>query len=167
MIPLTVFMLIMLLCLAPLKIAVKLRLDLSQKRLFAEVRVFFVRVFKEKFLFEGRNLVCSGTVNTQIDVFQMDGKQGVNLAKALVFDSVNVRLAVDFCKYSPFAMVCLESVCYATTAVACAFSHCKVHTSTCLSQANCVFANVVVSVSLAEIILALIKDSVRKRKKAA
>ncbi|MGN1066931.1 MAG: hypothetical protein ACI4QH_03895 [Candidatus Fimimonas sp.] len=164
MIPLTVLMLTMLLCLAPLKFVAKFRLDLSQKRLFVEVWVFFVRVFKEEFQLQGRNLVCSGTVNTQIDVFQTDGKAGVNLLKALVWDSVNVKFAVDFCKYSPFAMLCVETICGATTAVACAFSHCKVHTSTCFSQVNCVFGNVVVSVSLAEILWVLIKESARKRK---
>lgn len=164
MIVLTILMLVLLLCLVPLRIAINFRLDLLQKYLFVKVNVFFLPVFKEKLQFVGRNLVCSGTVDTEIDIFQMDGKQGINLVKALVFDSVNLTFAIDFCRYSPFAMLCIESICSATTAVACAFSHCKIHTDTCLSQVNSVFGNVVVSVSLMKIIAVLISESVRKRK---
>lgn len=165
MVALTVVMLVMFLSLLPLRIAVSFRLDLSQKCAFARASVFYLPIFNEKAELQGRYLVCSGTVDTQIDVFQMDGQQGVNIAKALVFDSVNVTFALNFCKRSPFVMPAVEFVSFAATALGCACSHCRVHTDTCFSVEDSVFGEVVVSVSLAEILLVILKESVRKRRR--
>lgn len=166
MVVLTVLMLVALLALVPLPIAVSFRVDLASKHIFVHARVFGVRVFREEIYLCGRYLVCSGSVNTVLDVFTVDGKSGVNLAKALVFDSVNITAALNYTSCSPFIMPVLDGVFYAATAISCAFSNCRVRTSTCFSLTNSIFGEIKLSVSLAEILLALIKESVRQRKKS-
>lgn len=165
MVALTVVMLVMFLSLVPLRIAVSFRLDFAKKCAFARASVFYLPVLSEKAELNGRYLVCSGTVDTEIDVFQMDGQQGINVAKALVFDSVNVTFAFNFCKRSPLVMPVTEFVSFAAAAIGCACSHCRVHTDTCFSVDDCVFGEVVVSVSLAEILIVILKESVRKRRR--
>lgn len=158
---LTTLMLIAVLALAPLRISAAFRFDLSDKSLHVSVALFWVPVFREDFTLQGKYLVCKGSVDTYLDVFTMDKESGVNLAKALVVDSVNVTFAPDYSKMTPFAMLAVEAFCMLTTAVACASTNCRVRSDTRFSLENAIFGEVVVSVSLAEILLVLFKQKVR------
>ena len=160
MVVLTVLMLVAFLCLVPLRIAVAFRLDLDKKCLYARLTLFWVPIFKEKFEILGKYLVCTGTVETNLDLTTLNAKAGAGLTKAIVVDSVNVTFALDYTKTNPLVMPALETVLFVATNVACRFSHCRVRTSSAFSLANAVFGEVVLSVTLAEILLALLKEKI-------
>lgn len=160
MVVLTVLMLVAFLCLVPLRMAVAFCLDLDKKCLYARLTLFWVPVFKEKFEIIGKYLVCKGTVKTNLDLTTLNTKAGAGLTKAIVLDSVNVTFALDYTKANPLVMPALETVLFAVTSVACAFSHCRVRTSSAFSLANAVFGEVVISTTLAEVLLALVKEKV-------
>lgn len=67
---LTVLMMLAMLVLLPLSVTVNFTADITQKTLFVQVRLFGIKVFEEKFLLDGRYLVCRGSVNVQLDVFR-------------------------------------------------------------------------------------------------
>ncbi len=166
MVVLTVFMLILFLVLVPLRIGISFRIDLTSKRLKVRLTVFGLPLFKENFTVSGKYLVCDGTVETKIDLLSVDGKSGVNLAKALVFEKVNLVFAVDYTKISPFTMLALEGACGTLTTVACALSNCQVRTQTGFSLDNAVYGDVSVTVTLADIFIVLIKEKLRTIKAA-
>lgn len=162
MVVLTVLMLVAFLCLVPLRVAVAFRLDLTKKRLYVRATLWWIPVFKENFTVVGKYLVCKGTVESNLDLTTLNGS-GINLAKAVVVDSVNVTAAVDYSK-SPAAMPAVEAILAAATGAACAFTNCRVHANNRFSLENSVFGEVVASTTLAEIILALLKGiKIKKR----
>lgn len=155
MVALTVVMLVAFLALLPLRVAISFRMDFNQNCLYANASLFWLPLFKEKFSLQGRYLVCEGTVATEIDLLQLDTKKGSSVLKAVVFDSVNLTFALDYTKCSPLTMLFVEGAACAATAVACATVNCRVGTSTCFSTANSLFGEAVVSVTLAEMLIAL------------
>lgn len=166
MIVMTVVMIVFLLSLTPLRIAVAFRLDVDEKSVRIEGTVFWIPVIKENFSLHGKYLHCEGTVNAEVNLFSVDGRSGVDVAKAVVVDSLNVTAAVDYSKYGAMTLPAVETLLCLSTAVACACSHCKIHASTCFSLENAVFGEVVVSVSLADVLAVMLKDSIRKRKQS-
>ncbi len=165
-IALTTVMLVALLTLVPIRARVNLYVDLKKKVLFVYVNVFFIWIFKEKFTLQGKYLQCRGTIDSDVDLFDVDSESGKNIVSAIVFDSVNINFAVNYAVASPYVMVGLESVVCAVTAVVCAISNCNVHVSTQYSPCNAVLGEVRISVSIAELLCALVKNSIRERRKA-
>ena len=161
MVVLTVLMLVALLCLVPLRIAISFRVDLNRKMLYVRLTLWWVPIFNESFCLIGKYLVCKGTVETNVDVTTINGETGKGLVKAIVVDSVNVTAAVDYTKVNPTVMPIVEGILFAATSVLCACSNSRVRTSSCFSTANAVFGEIVVSTTLAEILLALAKGKVK------
>lgn len=157
---LTVLMMLAMLVLLPLSVTVNFTADITQKTLFVQVRLFGIKVFEEKFLLDGRYLVCRGSVNVQLDVFSLRGDTGKGVANAVHVDSVQLCFAVDFCRYSVFVLPITDVLCAVGTALACGFSHCKIHTQTCFSPQNAVFGRVRLTVSLAEVLAVLAKQGI-------
>lgn len=148
-------------CLVPLRVAASFKIDLTKKRLLVRLTLFWIPVFKESFIIQGKYLVCKGTVDADIDLTTVNGQSGINLAKAIVVDSVNVTFAVDYTKTNPAVMPVVEGTLFAATTTACALTNCRVHTNNCFSLENAVFGEVVLSTTLAEILLALVKEKVK------
>lgn len=161
MVVLTIVMLVMFLSLLPLRIAVSFRVDFAQKCLFVRSRLFFVPILSERVVLKGTKLVFCGTIDAETDILQMDGKRGIDIAKAPVFDSVSLTFALDYCRHSPYIMLATESFSALGTAVSCAFSNCRVHTQTMFSTVDSLFGEVKLSVSLAEILLVILKDTLK------
>ena len=160
MVVLTVLMLVAFLCFVPLRIATAFCFNLTNKCLYVRLTLFWIPIFNESFAVHGKYLVCKGTVETNVDLTTINGGAGVSLARAIVVDSVNVTAALDYTK-TPMAMPIVDGVLFAATSVACAFTHCRVRTSSCFSLANAVFGEVIVSTTLAEILLVLVKEKLK------
>lgn len=92
--------------------------------------------------------------------FSLRGDTGKGVAKAVHVDSVQLCFAVDFCRYSVFVLPITDVLCAVGTALACGFSHCKIHTQTCFSPQNAVFGRVRLTVSLAEVLAVLAKQGI-------
>lgn len=165
MVIMTVLMLVAFLCLVPLRISVAFRLDFTKKRLYVQAALWWIPIFKETFAVEGRYLVCKGTVDVNLDLTTINGKSGINLAKAVVLDSVNITTAIDYTKIGVAALPTVEAVMAAATGLACAFSNCRVRANNRFSLENSVFGEVVASTTLAEILLALLKEKIKYKKR--
>lgn len=163
-IALTTVLSIALLVLAPLRAKVAFCLDFAQKQLFVRVKIFHIPFFGEKFTLQGKYLNCQGSVDTQINLPEMDTKSGKIYLKAIVVDSVNVTFSTNYLAQSPQTMVALESFVGVATTVACALSNCKIHTSTQMSSSTAVFGEVRLSVSLCEVLIAIIRDALNKKR---
>ena len=152
-------MLVILLVLAPLRAQVAFCLNFAQKELTVNAKVFHIKVFKEKFTLQGKYLNCQGSVDTQIDLTQMDPSSGKAFMKAIVIDSVNVNIAVNYLAHKPTTMLAVESFAFLATAIACLVSNCRIHTSTQMATQTAVSGEVHLSVSLAEVFLALFRSA--------
>ena len=161
-IALTTVMLIVLLVCTPLRVRAAFCLNLTEKTLSTRVKVFLLTLFKEQFTVDGKYIRCQGSVDTQVDWTQMDTKQGQYLIKAVVVDSVNLTFAVNYLQCNPFVMVALESFVGVSTAVATAVTNCRVRTSTQMANQTAIFGEIRLSVSLADVFLALARASVLK-----
>ena len=162
-IALTTVMIIVLLVCTPLRVRVGICLNFHEKTLFVRVKVFLITFFKETFTLDGKYLNCQGTVETKVDLTQMDTTSGKYLVKAIVFDSANVTFATNYLAHSPTTMVALEGFVCVATNIACAISNTNVHTSTQMAPQTAVFAEIRLSVSLADVLLALIRGAIRSR----
>ncbi len=154
---LTVLMLVAVLCFAPLKISVNFFVDVNTKTCFVKIKLFFVSVMKEKMELSGKYLVCSGTVNEKVDLF---ASRAANINAAFCLDELQL-IFVTNSQCSAWNMLVSE-VFAAAVAVVCCANNCKVHTQTVFGTEHAVWGKAKFSVSLAEIIAALLKNSSKK-----
>jgi len=165
-IALTIVLVIALLILAPLRARVAFCLNFAQKELTVRIKIFHITFFNEKFTLQGQYLNCEGSVDTEINLPELDTNSSKFYLKAIVVDSVNVTFATNYLAQNPKTMVILEGFVKVATTIACAISNCKIHTSTQMSSATAVFGEVRLSVSLFEVFTALIRDALSKRRAA-
>lgn len=165
-IALTTVLFIALLVLAPLRAKVAFCLNFAQKELHVRLKIFHIPFFSEKFTLHGKYLNCQGSVDTKINLPEIDTNSSKFYLKAIVVDSVNVTFATNYLAQSPKTMVALECFVGVATTVACAISNCKIHTSTQMANATAVFGEVRLSVSLCEVFIALIRDALTKKRTA-
>lgn len=165
-IALTTVMVIALFTLAPLRARVAFCLNFAKKELTVRLKIFHITLFNEKFTLQGQYLNCEGSVDTEINLPELDTNSSKFYLKAIVVDSVNVTFATNYIAQSPKTMVLLELFVNISTTVACAISNCKIHTSTQMSNQTAVFGEVRLSVSLFEVLTALVRDAVSKRRTA-
>ena len=166
-IALTTLMFITLLVWLPLQVKAAFCLNLSEKHLLVQVNVFFVPFFKEKFTLDGLRINCQGSVDTEINLPDVDPKGGKFYMQAIVVDSVNLTFAVNYLEHSPNLMVALESLVFGATTLACLLTHCRIHTSTQFSKQTAVFGEVRLSVTLADVFIALVRSAFYKRRAGA
>ena len=165
-IALTTVMFVALLVLMPLRVRAAFCLNFAQKTLHVKVKLFFVTFFSEKFVLDGAHLDCQGSVDTEIDLTEMETGSGKHYLKAIVMDSVNVTLATNYLAHAPTTMVALEGAVGVATTVACAVTNCRIHVSTQMANQTAVFGEVRLNVTLLAVFVAMIREAIDKRHRA-
>ncbi|MCM1289982.1 MAG: hypothetical protein NC132_04715 [Corallococcus sp.] len=168
-IALTTVMFIAVLVMAPLRARVAFCLNFAQKVLIVRLKIFHITFFNEKFTLNGKYLNCQGSVDTKINLPEIDPKGGKFYLKAVVVDSVNVTVATNYIVQSPQTMVILEGLVFMSTTVACALSNCKIHVATQMANSTAIYGEARMSVSLAGVFLAMFRswaNSLKTGKKA-
>lgn len=154
----TVAMLVLTLCLVPLRISVHFFLD-EKKRLFLRVKLFFLPVMEEKLVLWGRYLQCNGTVDERVDLAA--GGTNFDIFGAITWQKVRVVFATNYAESPIVGVVQMAAIC-ATRLFCVANANCKMAIFTTFALKNTVCGNVVVSVTLAEIFVALAKSKIKR-----
>ena len=162
MIVCTATLIFLLLIFAPIRVV--LDAQVYPKRFSAEVQAKACRVtvFNEQIALKGKYLVCDGTVQTKINITQIDRKNGIDLLKCLTFDRVFVSLQNNLSFVSSKIIVAENALTAIATSLACGFTHCQVASEVvaCLDESR-ICLQIAVSFSVAELSFCLIKQGVR------
>ena len=161
MIVCTATLIFLLLVFAPFR--VKLSAQMYLKRLSAEVqaKAYIFTVFDEVITVKGKYLICDGTVQTDINLTQIDSKNGLDLLKCLTFDKVFVSLQNNLSLVSSKTVLAENALTAIVTNVACVLTHCQVASEVvaCLGESR-VCIDIAVSTSVAELSFCLLKQGV-------
>lgn len=157
----TVAMLVLTLCLVPLRISVRFLLD-ENKRLFLKVKLFFLSVMEEKLVLSGRYLHCCGTVDERVDL--ASGGANLDIFGAITLQKISVVFATNYAT-SPIVGVAQMSAIFVARLLCVANTNCKVAIFTTFALKNTVRGQVIISVTLAEIFVALAKSKIKRRLK--
>lgn len=155
----TVAMLVLTLCWVPLRISVRFLLD-ENKRLLLKVKLFFLPVMEEKLVLSGRYLHCNGTVDECVDL--ASGGTNLDILRAITLQKVSVVFAINYAM-SPIVGVAQMSAIFVARLLCVANTNCKVAIFTTFALKNTVHGSIVISVTLAEILVALAKSKIKWR----
>ena len=155
-------LLFLLLIFAPFRVNLYAQIYLQRRTAKVQAKVCFLTVFDEEFVLKGKYLVCDGTVQTNIDIAQIDRKNGIDLLKCLTFDKVFVSLQNNLSVVSSKMILAENALTAIITNLACGFTHCQVASEvvacTCESR---VCSQIAVSTSVAELSFCLLKQGVQ------
>lgn len=162
MIVVTATLLFTLLIFMPIRLNVVV--EAFYKRLSADikVKVWGIKFFSETISLEGKNLNCNGTVETRLDIAQLDGDKGKGLLRCLTVDDVFVSFQNNM-SYIPAQIILAENViCALATRIACGISHCQIGSEVyaCLGESRVCF-EITASVNVAELSFCLLKQGVQ------
>lgn len=163
MIVVTATLILLTLMFAP--IYVRAEVTFKPSDLAANVKVRFgpIRVFDEQIVVKGKNLLCNGTVDADVDVTTLDGKSGVDLLKCVTVDKLFVTVSNNICNVSMLAIAVENAIIAFTVATVCNLLHCQV-CAQCLptSDVSQIKVRTLASFSVAELSFCLLKQGVRK-----
>ncbi len=161
----TITMLFVVLILTPLRVGISAELNLTKLTACVKARLFSVKVFDECFELNGVTLDCSGTIDSKVDLRGFRPSGGKYLIKCLTFDELCFGVYSRISgKYGIFAALASECITAAATTLACAASHCKVRSKTEFGLGDERFgAELAVTTTLAEFVIALIKEGVNRK----
>ena len=162
MIVVTATLLFMLLIFAPIRFHVEVVAYLQQLAAKVTAKSVAIKVFDETVQLQGRNLHCEGTVSTDVDVAQMDRQKGIDFLKCITIEKVCVSLANNVLGVSMLVVLLEKVVSALAAATLCNLSHCQFYMQVVGTvKPSHVKAEVVVSVSVAELSFCLLKQGVR------
>lgn len=162
MIVCTATLLFVLLIFAPFRITIDAQIYLRRLTANVQAKVYNIPVFNENFVLNGVNLICDGTVQTKINLAQIDNKNGIDLLKCLTFDRIFVSLQNNLSLVSSKLLLAENALTAIITNIACVLTHCQVASEVvaCLGESR-VCTEIAVSTSVAELSFYLIKQGVR------
>ena len=119
MIVCTATLLFTLLIFMPIRLNVDVQAYYSSLSADIRVKMWGIKVFGETISLDGNNLNCNGTVETRLNVTQLDGEKGKGLLKCLTVDSVFVSFQNNM-STMPSRIILAENVlCAIATRIAC------------------------------------------------
>lgn len=162
MIVCTATLLFFLLIFAPFRVKINAQIYLQRLSANVQVKAYVLTVFKEEFVLKGKHLVCNGTVQTDVDITQIDRKNGIDLLKCLTFDRIFVSLQNNLSLVSSKTILAENALTALATNIACGFTHCQIASEVvaCLSESR-ICLQIAVSTSVAELSFCLLKQGVQ------
>ena len=162
MIVCTAALIFLLLIFAPLRVNLDAQIYLQRLSAKVQAKAYVFTALKEEFALRGKYLVCDGTVQTKINIAQIDRKNGIDLLKCLTFDKVFVSLQNNLSFVSSQIIVAENALTAITTSLARSITHCQVASEVvaCLNESR-ICLQIAVSTSVAELSFCLIKQGVR------
>lgn len=162
MIVCTAALLFILLIFAPFKVKFNMQIYFQQLRANVQAKAYVFTVFKESFQLKGKYLLCDGTIQTSLDVTQIDRESGKDLLKCLTFDSFFVSLQNNLSIVSSKTILAENTIAAIATNLACKLSNCQIasEVKACLGESRvCVY--IAVSTNVAELSFRLLKQGVK------
>ena len=162
MIVCTATLIFLLLIFAPFRVLLNVQIYPQRLTVNVQAKAYVFTVFQEQIALKGKYLVCDGTVQTEIDITQIDRKNGIDLLKCLTFDRIFVSLQNNLSVVSSQKLLAENALTAIVTNLACSFTHCQVASEViaCLNESR-VCLTIAVSTSVAELSFCLIKQGVR------
>lgn len=162
MIVCTAALIFLLLIFAPFRIKLDAQIYLQRLTANVQARVYVFTVLEEEICLKGKYIVCDGTVQTEINITQIDRKNGIDLLKSLTFDRIFVSLQNNLSVVSSQLLLAENAFAALATNLACSFTHCQVASEViaCVNESR-VCLQIAVSTSVAELSFCLIKQGVR------
>lgn len=162
MIVCTATLLFVLLVFAPIRIKINAQIYLKRLQADMQATVFGIKVFDETAKLRGKNIICSGTVQTEIDLTQIDTESGVNILNCITVDKVFVSFQNNLSYVSAQTILAENVICALATVVACGMTNCNVASNVLAYLGeNRVCIKVAVSVNVAELSFCLLKQGVQ------
>ncbi len=157
----TVFLILLLLLLAPIRLNIGVELVPSDIMLKVKVRTRFLSVFEERFLVQQGMIIASGTISDCLKLTDLDFNGGLDLTKCITVDRLDVGICPSVCG-SPVEMTAynLASSLIGTAAL---FTHTQLNAvtlPTCDKSRICLAAKV--SSNLTEILAYLVGQLTKK-----
>lgn len=162
MIVCTATLLFTLLIFMPIRLNVDVQAYYSSLSADIRVKMWGIKVFGETISLDGNDLNCNGTVETRLNITQLDGEKGKGLLKCLTVDSVFVSFQNNM-STMPSRIILAENVlCAIATRIACGVSHCQIGSQVyaCLGESRACF-EITASVNVAELSFCLLKQGVQ------
>lgn len=162
MIVCTATLIFLLLIFAPFRVKFDAQIYLQRLTAKIKAKAYCITVLNEAVKLRGKYLVCDGTVQTEVNITQIDRKNGIDLLKCLTFDRVLVSLQNNLSVVSSKIIVAENALTAIATGLACGFTHCQVASEVvaCTNESK-VCLQIAVSTSVAELSFSLIKQGVR------
>lgn len=165
MIVATAMLVFLLLVFAPIRVKLYVYLYPADLRLTVKADVCAVKVFDENIVLSGKYLHCNGTLDSDVDITAINGKNGVDLFKCITVDRVFVSVQNNMFNVPFFVAVITNVVMALSAAVMCNATHCQVQTRQSLCQgASKLFVGVALSANVAELSFCLAKQGVQQWK---
>ena len=165
MIVVTAMLLFVTLIFAPIRFRVDLFLYLQKLAASFSVNVGALRVFDEDVSLSGKNLHCSGTISTDVDLTTIDRKGGIDLLKCITVDKLCVSLQNNILNVSMFYVALENALMALVTATLCNLFHCQFYTQVVgTMEESRVQMQVAASTSVAELSFCLLKQGARQWK---
>ena len=162
MIVCTAALIFLLLIFAPFRIRFDAQIYLQRLSAKVQAKAYGLTVLKEEIRLRGKYLVCDGTVQTDVNIAQIDSKNGIDLLKCLTFDRIFVSLQNNLSVVSSKMILAENALTAIATSLACGFTHCQVASEVvaCTNESR-VCLQIAVSTSVAELSFSLLKQGVR------
>lgn len=162
MIVCTATLLFILLVFAPFKVNFNIQIYYRRLRVNVQAKAYLFTVFDEVIQLQGKYLLCDGTVQTELDLTQIDSKSGKDLLKCLTFDRVFVSLQNNLSLVSSKTILAENALTAIVTNLACKLSNCQIasEVKSCLGESR-VCAYIAVSTNVAELSFSLLKQGVK------
>lgn len=162
MIVCTATLLFMLLFFAPFRVRIKMQVLFKKLAVYIKAESYRVPLFNETIALHGKYLLCNGTVDTEVDITQIDQKNGVDLMKCVTLEGVCVSIRNNLLN-APTSVILFENIVTAcATKLACENLQCKIYSEVigCLEESN-MKVQIDLSANVAELSFCLIKQGVR------
>lgn len=155
-------LLFILLVFMPIRLNVLAEVYFSRLSANIRVKAFGIKVFNETISLKGKMLECSGTVETQIDLTQMEESKGKGLLQCVTFDSLYVCFQNNLSTVSTQIILAENFISAIATGIACGISNCQIASSVyaCVGESK-VCAQITASFNVAELSFCLLKQGVQ------
>lgn len=162
MIVCTATLLFILLIFTPIRIKIDAKIFPATLRADMQATVLGIKVFDETARLCGKNIICNGTVETELDITQLNKGGEANLIKCITVDKIFVSLQNNLSNVSAQAILAENIICTLITGVACGITNCQIASNVlvCSGESRACF-QVAVSVNVAELSFFLLKQGVQ------
>ena len=165
MIVVTAVLIFVTLIFAPIHFRIDATAYLQKLAASFSVKVGVLKVFNENISLSGTNLVCKGTVTTDVELTTVDSKSSIDLLKCITVDRLCISLQNNILHVSMFYVALENAFMALCTSTLCNLFHCQFYTQvTGTIGESSVRMQAKVSTSVAEVSICLAKQGVRQWK---
>jgi len=127
MIVCTATLLFLLLIFAPFRVRVNARFLFRNFTASVKGYVYAIPFFNETFELNGKYLTCRGTVDTDVDVTQIDRQSGADVLQSVTVNRICVSVRNNILSVSPIVIAFENTLSYIASEIGCRSTHCQLY----------------------------------------